>query len=130
MFIEQETPLTRNPTDPSSVGEAKARKKSREDQWAADLRQIMQEQWGRRFVFEFLTRCGVFRQSYVEGDTHGTTFNEGRRSIGNVYFASIAKDMPELYGLMTKEAWENQRRERSQKNKNVKISRTEDDEND
>ena len=36
---------------------------------------------GRLILNDMMVNAGVFRSSYVEGDSHGTSYNEGRRSL-------------------------------------------------
>lgn len=70
----------------ASNEEAQARLRSREErreqQEREDLRAVLRTIEGRRLVWRFIDDvAGAFSRSYV-GDTTGTIFNEGRRSIG------------------------------------------------
>jgi hypothetical protein len=69
-----------------------------------DLRTLLKLPYGRRFVWRFLSKCGVFMQSLVPGETDSTAFNEGRRSIGLTLLKQVIDINPEAYLQMTKEA--------------------------
>jgi len=69
-----------------------------------DLRTILKTKWGRRFVWRFMSRCGIFSQSFVPDDPYATAFNEGRRSVGNTLLKQVIDINPEAYILMTKAA--------------------------
>ena len=68
-----------------------------------DLQAMMSTKRGRRFMWEFLSRCGVFQMSYTKGDTHETAFREGMRSIGNRYLVELNTSCNDLYETMQKE---------------------------
>jgi hypothetical protein len=60
------------------------------EQDIADLRALLLKKEGARFFTRLLSLCGVFRISYVPGDTHTTAFNEGQRNIGNILLTDLA----------------------------------------
>ncbi len=70
---------------------------------ANDLAALMATIEGRRFVWRFLSKCGIFRQSYVS-DSNGTAFNEGQRSIGLMLYAELQLACADLYLEMQREA--------------------------
>ncbi|TPQ24929.1 hypothetical protein [Methylomonas koyamae] len=63
---------------------------------AKDLSVLLSMPEGRRFLRRLLHLCGVYRISYVAGDTHATAYREGARNIGNLYLAEI-QAQPELF---------------------------------
>ena len=67
-------------------------------------RTVMTEH-GRRLMWRLLGDCRIFEQSYT-GDLAGTSFNEGRRAVGNKWFADVHRVCPDLYLKMAKEAKE------------------------
>ena len=60
----------------------------------ADIRALLQTREGARFLCRLLEMCGVYRLSYVPGDTHGTAFAEGKRNIGLAIYADIEDMRP------------------------------------
>ena len=68
-----------------------------------DFRTILKTAYGRRFVWKLMRRCGIFKQSFIPGDTpQDTAFNEGRRSIGNTLLGQVNDINPEAYLQMVK----------------------------
>jgi hypothetical protein len=55
-----------------------------------DIRALLSTREGARFFARLLELCGVYRLSYVPGDTHATAFNEGKRNVGNAVMADLA----------------------------------------
>lgn len=68
-----------------------------------DILWLMGEASGRRIAYRILHEAGVYRMSYVQGDPHQTSFQEGRRDIGNRWLSRFIADAPEQYALMLKE---------------------------
>lgn len=69
---------------------------------ADDLKWLMADPRGVRFMRRLLERSGVFRSSFT-GDPHSTAFREGERNIGLGLIALVSEDCPErLAALMTK----------------------------
>lgn len=56
-----------------------------------DIGALLSKREGARFFSRLLKLCGVYRISYVPGDTHTTAFNEGQRNIGNIVLADLAE---------------------------------------
>ena len=67
-----------------------------------DLRTILKQPYGRRFVWRWLERAGVFHQSFIQGEPDSTAFNEGRRSLGNALLSEVLEIRPESYMEMMK----------------------------
>ena len=95
-----------DPTDIRSLERAKAdtdlRNKLATDNEEADLKWLMGSKRGRRIVWRFLDRAGVFRLSF---NTNSMTmaFNEGNRNEGLRILAQTHTLCPELYPVMVKE---------------------------
>lgn len=96
----------RNPTDLTTVQEheeaqqyeaAASRKRD-----LSDLKSLMSEPLGRRFMWSLLARAGVFLSCFTGNST--TFFNEGKREIGLQYMHMINEACPELYHVMVTEA--------------------------
>jgi hypothetical protein len=64
-----------------------------------DLKWVMSNKRGRRFVFDRLEQAGVFRLSFSP-DPYVTAFNEGKRNDGLRLLAQLHDHAPESYALM------------------------------
>lgn len=95
-----------DPTDIKSQDRAKAdlaqRNKLARDTEESDLKWLMGSKRGRRIVWRFLDRAGVFRLSF---NTNAMTmaFAEGNRNEGLRILAQIHSICPELYPTMIRE---------------------------
>lgn len=95
-----------DPTDIRSQERTRAdtdlRNKLVKDTEESDLKWLMGSKRGRRIVWRFLDRAGVFRLSF---NTNSMTmaFNEGNRNEGLRILAQIHTLCPELYPVMVKE---------------------------
>ena len=58
----------------------------------SDLSEIMSSDAGKRFIWRLLERTGVYQQTFVPDSPHSTSFNEGRRSVGNRLLVDINSD--------------------------------------
>lgn len=77
---------------------------NREKKVIEDLRQILETEYGRRFVWRYLERCGVFR-----GGAPGTSalleyFSKGERNIGLQLLSEIEEAGPDYLIKMMIEA--------------------------
>ena len=79
--------------------------KSKEKQASEDLKWIMADARGRRFMWALLTRAGIYRSSYMAGRGHAEAcaFYEGERNIGLETLAALIKVTPKAYAAMTQE---------------------------
>lgn len=73
------------------------------DREVADLKWLMSDKRGRRFVHRLLAKAGVFRTSF-DGTAESTFFREGERNVGLLFLADINDHAGEEYLLMLKEA--------------------------
>ena len=67
-----------------------------------DLKWVMQNKRGRRFVHGILERAGVWRLSFHTNALQ-MAFNEGSRNEGLALLAKLTEQCPEFYSLMLKE---------------------------
>lgn len=58
---------------------------------------------GRRWLWEIMSKCFVFSNPVVQGDTHATYFNLGQQNIGKLILQDV-QEFAEFYVLMVKEA--------------------------
>ena len=96
-----------NAGDKDSVKEVTKNAKFYKDRANDDLKFIMSNARGRRFMHELLANSRLFAASYVPGDSHTTAFHEGMRAIGRDLLARI-DGMPKYFNLMMDENREDQ----------------------
>lgn len=96
--------LVGNAADIKQVKKAKQYEKQQTERERTDLQNVLDSVSGRRFVWKQLSDAGVFRLSYVPGDSHSTAFNEGRRNQGLALLLAVQSLDPTLYHRMAKEA--------------------------
>ncbi len=88
--------------DTSKVEKQEDRANRKQERILSDIRFILVSKEGRRFIWKFLSDAGVFRRSY-NGDSNGTLFNEGRRSIGLDLLNLLLEAKPESFSQMQQE---------------------------
>ena len=98
-------PLVKNTADEGQVKEAEAKVKRGRERELADLLFILSTVQGRRLIWRYLSRCGIFKTSFVE-DSNRTAYNEGERMIGLNLLADVMEADPDSYLKMMKEAKE------------------------
>jgi hypothetical protein len=95
-----------NAGDEEQVGKKSRAAKASDRQALEDIRFVMGDARGRRFVWSMLARCGVYRSSYLagRGQTEATAFHEGERNVGLHILATISAAAPKAYLAMQQEA--------------------------
>ena len=99
----------RNARDPKAVVEASRRERDRAKREAADLRWIMSDARGRRFIWRMLGITGIFRSSFT-GNSE-TFFREGERNVGLKLLTEVTRDANDLYLTAQQEAAEEAKRD-------------------
>ena len=94
-------PLVQNAADPAQVRKAAVREQLANEQQALDLRSIMEQEGGRRYLWRLLDTAGVFRTSFT-GNSE-TFFREGMRNVGLIIMADLQDACPDLYQRMVNE---------------------------
>jgi hypothetical protein len=89
------------------LAEAQNRAKQQAQLEAADFKWIVSNKRGRRFIWRFLEKAGVFRSSFT-GNSE-TFFREGSRNMGLQVLAMVHEHAPEAYTLMLSEQKEHER---------------------
>lgn len=89
--------------DDATAEREEARRKARVQQAEDDIRWLMAQPQGRRFVERLMETSGVFHGSFVAGAADRTAFNEGRRSVGNQVFGEVIALCPERYVQLLQE---------------------------
>lgn len=70
----------------------------------ADMKRLLDQQWGRRIVWRLLCRAGVYETSYdFAGPRDAPIFKEGRREMGLFILAELHEANPKSYQLMVEE---------------------------
>lgn len=95
-----------NPVALQEQAEAKAAAertaKIRAEQWAADLKSLMAEPYGRRIVWRLLEEAGVYRETFSE--SHAVmALNAGQRRQGLFMVLEIERHCPGQYDVMKRE---------------------------
>lgn len=95
----------REPTDLRAQARAKAEADERIARQRRieldDVRWLMSDKRGRRFVWRLLEAAGIYRSSFTGNST--TFFNEGARNVGLRFLADVNEACPERYLEMLKE---------------------------
>lgn len=79
---EADEPLVDNVADEGQIKAAGKKEKLRDTVDREDMQKLLDTAWGCRILWKYLQWCGVYEQSYASGNSHGTAFNEGRRTVG------------------------------------------------
>lgn len=95
-------PLVKNAANASQVNDADYKKRSAREKELDDVRVILNLKEGRRFVWRYLSECGVFQTSFT-GQSNQTFFNEGSRNVGLKLLADVNEANPESYVTMVNE---------------------------
>jgi len=89
--------------DSSDPEQVRAAEKQEQDV-QNDIRYILKEPRGRRWLYEFIfNTCHVELPSFVPGDEQTTAFNEGGRAVGQRLLGEIRDAWPAMYIKMLEE---------------------------
>ena len=101
LHAEPEVPF--NASDPEQVRKRDERIARHESEERAVLAKVLETRAGRRWIWGHLSRANMFATSFVTGDPHATSFNEGQRNFGLMMLAQVVKVSPEAFAAMQKE---------------------------
>lgn len=90
--MEEKNALVRNAADEKQVKTAKRKERHREEDADNDMRRLLDTDFGRRFLWRYMTELKVFGS--VWDPTVRIHFNEGRRDVGRQMMAEIIKANP------------------------------------
>ena len=76
-----------------------------EDRFKADWAEVLTTKGGRRIVIRLLSHTNLFATCHVPGDTHGTAFMEGQRSVGLALMNAINAALPGEFSRLVAD-WE------------------------
>lgn len=69
--------------------------KQEREQELNDLRVLLNTPEGKRFIWRYISKCGVFKTSFTGNST--TFYLEGARNIGLSLLAEVMEARPEAY---------------------------------
>lgn len=101
MAAEQET-IERDLGDPRQVADDAKRVKLRQQRMLNAMKMIMASPDGRVWMWDFLSRCGLFRVSFT-GNGNRDAFDNGMKNAGMPVFLDIQKHCMDDYLKMIKE---------------------------
>ena len=107
--MDNKKPLVTDTSDEAQNKRAKDRMTQRENQFADDLKWIFSDRRGRRFYWDLMAHCGVFKNSFTGNST--TFFNEGKRNVGLKLINDLTVVEPAAYLKMVQEEQSEQERE-------------------
>lgn len=96
-------PYVKNAADEKQVKEGNAKSRIGRQLELNDVRTVLGTSDGRRFMWRYLRRCGIFSSSFVAGDSHQTAFLEGERRVGLELLADVNDADPGAYLKMMHE---------------------------
>ena len=96
-------PLVKNATDEGQIKNAQIKEKLASEKKLNDLRFLLSTEQGRRFIWDLLSNCGIYKES-ADASGSWTYYKEGRRSIGLSVLAQVVEADPDSYLKMMKES--------------------------
>lgn len=100
MSIKKKKVMVKNAASERQVSEAAFKEKIGKDKELDEIRCVLSTPQGKRFVWRYLEKCGVFKTSFTGSSE--TFFLEGRRDIGLALLAEVCESSPEAYLEMLK----------------------------
>jgi hypothetical protein len=97
-----ERPNVDNAADEKQVKKARKKERRKDIQNRHDIRQMLAADFGRRFLWRYLSKCNVF--STVQGPSPQIHFDEGFRQVGLDMMNDIIDANPEALVRMMDEA--------------------------
>ena len=93
-----------NVSDPVEVKKAKKKAERLRRRHLADVRYVLAQEAGRRFMWNLIGMCNTDGLSFVARDASTTCFNEGMRVVGNTVRGDIIEAEMDGYFKMQMEA--------------------------
>lgn len=93
----------KNTADEEQVNRARKKDKLDRHQEMADMKFLMAQESGRRFLWRLLRICRMNRISFDGGSSEWTAFNEGHRNVGNQILPDMIEANPEAYIQMLRD---------------------------
>lgn len=95
-----------NAADENEVNHHEKKERDEAKRYKDSLINVMSTEPGRSFMWEMLSKAGLFRTSFTGNSA--TFFNEGKRSLGLELMADIQEFCPRHYVTMHDEATKRQ----------------------
>lgn len=96
-------PLVKNASDEGQIRNAQQKEKLVFERKLNDLKFILSTEQGRRFIWDLLSRCGIFKES-ADASGSWTYYKEGRRSVGLSILTEVVEADPDSYLKMMKDS--------------------------
>ncbi len=90
----------KNAADENQIKIDREKNKFKQDTEDNDLKFLLSSDQGRRFIWNMLEKCGVFKSSFTGSSE--TFFLEGQRNIGLKLMSDIMRVDPDSYLKMIK----------------------------
>ena len=90
----------KNAADENQIKIEREKNKFKQDTEDNDLKFLLASDQGRRFIWNMLEKCGVFKSSFTGSSE--TFFLEGQRNIGLKLMSDIMRVDPDSYLKMIK----------------------------
>ncbi len=90
----------KNAADENQIKIEREKNKFKQDTEDQDLKFLLSSDQGRRFIWNMLEKCGVFKSSFTGSSE--TFFLEGQRNIGLKLMSDIMRVDPDSYLKMIK----------------------------
>lgn len=87
--------------DEARIKEAEKKAKFDRDDVISALNSLLKSSGGRKWVWDMLVKCHVFRSSFT-GNSQ-TFFNEGERNVGLSILNDVMEASPDVFAQMQKE---------------------------
>lgn len=103
---EEQEPTPEQPFDASDPEQVNQRKRDAGRRVKANrqvVRNLLSTPQGRAWLYDVLAGCKVYSTSFIQGDPHATSFNEGQRNVGLRLTAEALAADPKNYLLMLQE---------------------------
>lgn len=90
-------------SDPKQVQDKRTKAgRERKEQYAA-LRKLLATPAGRTWLWRLLEASHIYATSFVQGDAHATSFQEGERNLGLRILSDVLAADPQAFLTMSKE---------------------------
>lgn len=97
----------------AAAAEMRRAERLKADQDCEDLKWLMSNKQGRRFMWRLLAKAHLGKSSFVAPNAMTVSFLEGERNIGAYFQAEVLEVCPTRYLEMLKEHQDNARRNSS-----------------
>lgn len=96
--------MTFDASNEKAIKNRKRRERRARERAIADLKWVMSEKSGRRFVWGLLSDCKVFQSSFTMPNGLQIAFNEGSRNVGLALLGRLHESCLDEYHLAQSEA--------------------------